>query len=76
MPTYLFRFTIASVPDRQEVVAEIFFGDIQVAELNTESGDLSIEIYPRPNGKPWCLDAEQFLQAIMEARMALLGKSS
>lgn len=71
-----FHITVASVPDREELVAEIFFDDVQVAELNTEFGDLLIELYPRPDRKAWCLDAEQFLQAVVEAKIALLGKGA
>ena len=35
--------TIASPPDRNAVVAEIFFGSQQWAEVNQEQGQLSAE---------------------------------
>jgi hypothetical protein len=45
------RICISSPPDREKLVAEIFFGDEQWAELNQESGTLELEFYPKPSSK-------------------------
>lgn len=46
-----YRICISSPPDRNNLVAEIFFGYIQWAEINTEQKNVQIEFYPRPDGK-------------------------
>ena len=41
-----FSIEITSVPDRKNLVAEIWFGENLVAEVNHESDYLEIELYP------------------------------
>jgi phage pi2 protein 07 len=69
-----FRITIASPPDREQLVAEVLFGNEQVAELNTERGTLAIELYPRADGQAWSFDADQFQSALAQAKAKLLGR--
>jgi hypothetical protein len=57
-----FRITIASPPDREKLVAEVFFDDEQVAEINQEADELQVEIYPRPSATPWVLSHGDFAQ--------------
>jgi hypothetical protein len=64
--------SIASPPDREDLVAEIFFGDEQWAEINTQGGDVNLEIHPRRSGEFWTFNYEDALQAIHEARSQLL----
>jgi hypothetical protein len=48
------RVVISSPPDRERLVAEIFFGDAQWAEVLCEDGELlEVEHYPKPDGRPW-----------------------
>lgn len=50
--TTTFRVQIASLPDREEVVAEIWSGEEQVAGLRMESGVPRIQIYS-PRESDW-----------------------
>lgn len=60
---------MASVPDKESVVSEIWFGDDQVAELSNESScKLVIEIYPPPEGGVWTFDLEDFHSILVRAR--------
>ncbi len=68
-----YRITIASPPDREYLVAEIFFDDVQWAEVNRESGALDVEFYPRPDGKPWRVSLEMAMAALDRARFELTG---
>jgi len=68
-----FRTTIASPPDREKLVAEVFFGSEQVAEINQETGNLRIEIYPHSSGEPWVLPYQDFLIAVSDAKRRLVG---
>lgn len=67
------EITIASPPDREQLVAEVFFEHEQWAELNTESGDVALELYPRVSGEPWEFKFEDAVNALQAARTWLLN---
>jgi hypothetical protein len=69
-----FRVNIASLPDRERLVSEIFLGDTQVAEINQEGDHPRLEIYPRPEGGAWDFDLDSFLETVVAAKQALLGR--
>ena len=62
---------ITSPPDRERVVAEIWYGDSQLAELNEEAGQPMLEIYPNPTGEAWILDFNELVSLLERARAAL-----
>lgn len=68
------RICISSPPDREKVVAEIFFGDTQWAEINQECEALEVEFYPRPDGEPWRIEYQDALKALDEAKRRLMGE--
>lgn len=65
------RVTIASPPDRSSLVAELFFGDIQWAELRSETDQVVVEFYSRPDGKPWLVELNVAINALEEANARL-----
>lgn len=65
------RVKVASVPDRQSLVAEIWYGHRQVAEINEETHEPLIELYPNPDGGPWRIPLGLFLSAMREAAQRL-----
>lgn len=67
------RICISSPPDREKLVAEIFFGDTQWAELNQEGEALEVEFYARPDSEPWRIDYLAALSALDEAKRKLIG---
>ncbi len=69
-----YRIYISSPPDRNKLVAEIFFDDIQWAEINQEHDILGIEFYPRPDLQPWRIDFRCAINALNEAKKKLLGE--
>lgn len=38
-------FQIVSLPDREKVAAEIWLGDIQIAEINREKAEMEITLF-------------------------------
>lgn len=67
-----FTIEIASVPDRDDVVAEIWWGDAMVAELHRgASGGAEIEIYATESNDPWSFDLASWLAALTEAQRKL-----
>jgi hypothetical protein len=70
-----FRICISSPQDREKLVAEIFFDDIQWAEISQDGFEPRIEIYPRPDGRPWNLSVMVMEESIVLAKARLLGNS-
>jgi hypothetical protein len=69
------RISISSPPDRENLVAEIFFETEQVAEINQESGSLMIEIYPKRSGECWLFDLDDLTEVLNVAKHKLKGPS-
>lgn len=67
-----FTVELTSPPDRDEVVAEIWWGDVMVAELHHgASGAAEIEIYPTQSREPWTFDFASWLAVLAEAQREL-----
>ncbi len=48
-----FDITIASLPDRENLVAEILYDGVQQAEISQETEALIIQLYPHPRQEYW-----------------------
>jgi hypothetical protein len=68
-----FRICVSSPPDRERLVAEVFFRDEQLADVNQEAGRWSVELYPRLSGKPWTLPFDDTVIALRDAKTKLGG---
>ena len=67
---------IASPPDREKLVAELFYENEQWAELHQESNTgLTLELYPRPDTQPWSFPLADALSALQVASRRLVGDS-
>lgn len=66
-----YRICISSPPDREKLVAEIFFGNSQWAEINQEQGDYQIEFYPRVDRSPWIIGFSSVIKILNEAKKKL-----
>lgn len=66
-----FRIQIASVPDRENLVAEIWNENLMIAEINDERGELEIEIYPDQSEK-LIFDCQEFIDVLERAKNRLL----
>ena len=64
---------IASPPDRENLVAQISYNREQWAEIHQESGSLTLELYPRHDGKPWQFSFDEALRTLQRARQRLIG---
>lgn len=67
----LFSINLASLPDRDNVVAEIWHGKYLLAELRREGDSLRLQLYPGPNGAPWDVPHHDFVQALVHAEQQL-----
>jgi hypothetical protein len=66
-----FSINLASLPDRDSVVAEIWRGKYLLAELRREAGALRLQLYSGPQGDHWDVPHEEFVQALMQAQQRL-----
>lgn len=67
-----FNINIASVPDRDKLVAEIWYGETLIAEINQESEDPAIEIYALGNLN---FELTEFQAMVEKAKRSLLQVS-
>ncbi len=66
--------SLSSPPDREKLVADIFVGNEQMAEIHQENPQgLSLDIYPRRDGKPWQVSYEEFSKVLAHAKNRLVG---
>ncbi len=72
-PTTKMSVDIASPPDREKLVAQILFDRKQWAEIHQDSGSLTLELYPREDGKPWQFSFDEALTALRHAQKRLTG---
>jgi len=68
-----FRITIASLPDRENLVAEISYKNKQVAEISQETNELLIQIYSYKNKDYWEFSLEEFQKVLEEAKQRLIA---
>ena len=71
-----FSISISSPPDREKIVAMLDYENEQWAELNQESENFTLEIYPRKNGQPWEFNYEEALKILADAKKKLQEASS
>jgi hypothetical protein len=63
---------ITSVPDRDELVAEIWHKDEMVGEIQrAHDGRLLLEIYPASNEGGWSFDLEVWMETLSTAKKRL-----
>ena len=63
---------VASSPDRDRLVAEIWWNNQMVAELRrAPEGSRYIDLYPSPSRIPWSFKLEEWLAALKEAESRL-----
>jgi hypothetical protein len=68
-----FRITVNSLPDRENLVAEIYYRHYQVAEISQETNKLIIQIYSYKDNDCWEFSLEKFQKVIEEAKQKLIA---
>ena len=65
-----FNIELSSAPDRENLVAEIWYGEKMIAEVNKESGEFMIEFY-LDEKKSFVLD--EFFEALENAKRRIVA---
>lgn len=68
-----FDIDITSPPDRENLVAEIFYDNIQWVEISQETEELVIQFYAHPEQVCWEFSCNEALEALNQAKERLLG---
>lgn len=68
-----FSIEIVSVADREQLVAEIWYGTSMIAEVSRETGVLQLELYSP--GRFIC-NLEDFMDVVADAQRKLTGQTS
>ena len=66
-----FAVELSSVPDRDGVVAEVWLGQVLLAQLHHEDGVVRVQFYPMPSGHIWELSYDDLIAALITARTRL-----
>lgn len=70
------KVLIASLPDREYVVAEIWINrDIMWGEISQETGELLLTTYADANGESPLLSLDDVIAALIHAKGRLVGGS-
>lgn len=67
-----FRITIASLPDRENLVAEIIYEHVQWAEISKEKDEVIIQFYSHPRKKYWEFPLDEALTVLERAKKKFL----
>lgn len=68
-----FRILIASVPNRERLVAEIYYDNQYWVEISQENDEeLIMQFYSHPTAKYWTFPFEEALKVLEQARNKLL----
>jgi hypothetical protein len=63
--------SVESPPDRKRLVSSILVDGVQMAEINQETDELLVEVYPRQDGQPWTLRFNDLVHLLAKAKERL-----
>lgn len=67
-----FRITVISLPDRENIVSEIFYKGEQWVEISQETGELLIQFYNSNKGDHWEFSFDEAFNVLEKAKKRLL----
>ncbi len=67
-----FEITVNSLPDRDNLVAEIYYKNYQFAEISQETNKLIVQFYPHPKEAYWEFSIDEILKVIERAKKRLI----
>ena len=71
----MMEIIIASDMEREELFAEIYFKDVQWAEVifDQQKGYFQIEVFPPKDGGSWVFGLSEMQEALVEAKKRLIN---
>ena len=68
-----FRITVASLPDRENLVAEISYKGEQWVEISQETGEFLIQFYSPDDDDYWEFSFNEAMEVLEKAKEKLLS---
>lgn len=68
-----FEIIIASDPDRDELIAELYYRGNQWVEISHETNEMLIEFYPHPSEGYWEFPLNEALNALEKAKQRMIA---
>lgn len=65
------EISIASHPDKDKLVAELFYKGVQWAAIIHEEEPAKLIIYPKQDGTPWEFEASDAIVALQRAKIRI-----
>ena len=69
-----FRIVIASLPDRENCVCEIYYNNVEWAEISQESQEIMIQFYNNSINDYWEFPFEIALEILEKAKKKFLAE--
>lgn len=69
-----FRIVIASLPDRENCVCEIYYDQIEWAEISQENKEIIIQFYKHPFQDYWEFPMDIALEILKQAKKKFLSE--
>jgi hypothetical protein len=63
-----FEIEIWSTPEREELVCDLWLGELLLARMFIEGGRLTVRLYNNPNSPSWTLPYEDLSDALSKAK--------
>jgi hypothetical protein len=71
-----FEIVLASSPDRDDLVAEIWVGTSQLGEARIEGNTVVVDIFRHPNAPRWTLLHSDLIALLTAAKQKLTGPTN
>jgi hypothetical protein len=68
----MFEIIIGSAPDKENLIAEIYYNNTCWAQISQETKELLVQFYPHPQKDYWEFSLEEALCIIEQAKNKLL----
>jgi hypothetical protein len=68
-----FRIIIASLPDREKCVCEIYYNHVEWAEISQENEEIMIQFYSHPSQNYWEFPIDIALEILQKAKKKFVG---
>lgn len=68
-----FEIIIVSLPEKERLVAEIYYDNMYWVQISQETDELIIQFYAHPTQKYWEFPLDEALGALQQAKKRFLG---
>lgn len=68
-----FEIVVASIPDRDELITELYYKGSQWVEISHETNEMLIQFYPHPSQGYWEFSLKKALEALEQAKQRMIA---